>query len=127
MEAALYLLEKAEAAWDQPGPTYVLYVAAKGGFFEFIKPLLRYVRSNWASDEDVAQLLADAADFAIAAGLPVACLQAFAEEGLDLKRAQMKSTEGDVFLLLHAACKHGRSDVAAFLLQHGCDPLESDE
>lgn len=121
-EAALHLLEEAGAAWDQPTPSCLLLVAARVGFFEFITPLLRHMRSKRVSDGDVAQHLAGAAARAIAEGLPGASLKALADAGLDLKTARGKAADGRMVPLFQLACLHNRADVAAFLLAQGCDP-----
>lgn len=108
------------------GPT-LLVTALQAGFLEFIKPLLRHMRSTGLSDESVATCAGAAAFRTIRLGLPVACLEAFAEAGLDLKTAQGPTTDLRMVPLFHAACQYDRADAAAFLLEQGCDPKELNE
>lgn len=80
-EATLYLLEEVGAAWGKPYPSYFLVVAAQAGFSEFVKPLLRHMRSKGLSDGDITELMAHAAFDLIRSELPIACLKLLAEEG----------------------------------------------
>lgn len=123
----MYLLEEAGAARDQPRPVFLLVVAAEARLFEFVKPLLRHMRSEGLSEEDIARHLADAAFIAIHRAWPVACLKAFAEEGLDMKTARAKEADGGMVSLFLFTCQYGRIDMAEWLAEQGCDPKKPEE
>jgi ankyrin repeat protein len=121
-DAALYLLEEADAVWNTGGEEYnALPAAAEKGLSRLVKAILRRMRAEALDEEAISGCMEKAAAYGVGHG-QVAVLQALAEERRSLSGVIVNGTT-----LLHLACFAGKQEAAAFLILQDCDPLTHDD
>jgi ankyrin repeat protein len=126
-ETAIYLLEETGASWQVPGGWGVLLLSRSGDVNRsLLRAILRRMRVDGLDEAVVTFQMGEAAAGAVARGI-IPMLQALMEEGLDPTRPVgiHRGNKPDLAGLLEVACDSGNQEAAVFLMEHGCDPLES--
>jgi ankyrin repeat protein len=123
-EAALYLLEEANASWDLGNGRTAASIAAMFGCLPVLKFSIRQMRAEGLDEAAMAQHMGMAAVCAIGDGKVAALKALVEEEGLNASGALDCGPSHST--LLHAACGSGDHEIVAYLLKRGADPLARD-